>query len=118
MSVSLVLRGAYLGGQDDERHADHDHHVELWRPDVRDEVTVAHGGEGYDDVVSGLEEVEVAMASPLKVLDAADAAKIDEGYDGKFAFKSRDWLYNSKTITNLNWNCEFWLWFKRRKLFG
>ena len=68
----ITLR-AHLCGQHDEGHADHDDHEELRGPDVRHVVAVPHGGEGDDDVVHGLEQVEVAVPGALEVLDAAHA---------------------------------------------
>lgn len=66
---------ADLRWEDNEGDADHDDHVELRRPDVRHKVAVADRGKGDDDVVHGLEQVEVAVSGPLKVLHPAHAAK-------------------------------------------
>lgn len=64
----------HLGWQHDERHTDHDDHVELWRPDVGHEITVANGREGHHHVVGALEKVQMSMAGALKVLYTANAA--------------------------------------------
>jgi hypothetical protein len=68
-------RAAYLSGQDDECHADHDHHVELRRPNVGHVVAVADGRECHHHEVGRLEQVEVTVASSLEMLNAADARR-------------------------------------------
>lgn len=66
--------GDYLSRQDYESHAYHDDHVKLRWPDIRHEVAVSYRGKRDYNIISGLEEVEVSMSRPLKVLNTADAA--------------------------------------------
>ena len=63
----------YLRGQDDESDANHDDHVELRWPNVRHVVAVADGWERDHHKVTGLEQIEVAVAGPLEMLHAAHA---------------------------------------------
>ena len=69
------LLKSYLRRQHDQRHADHDHHVQLRGPNVRHKVTVANRRERHHDVVRALEQVQVPMAGPLEVLDATYAVR-------------------------------------------
>lgn len=73
INSSERIQPTHLSGQHDERHTDHDHHVELRRPNVGHKVTVANRREGHHHIVGALEQVQVAMAGALKVLDAAHA---------------------------------------------
>lgn len=72
-SQKLPVTSTYLCREDDQRYADHDYHVQLRRPNVRHEVAVANRGECYHHVVSSLEQAQVTMPGPLKVLYAAYA---------------------------------------------
>lgn len=67
----------HLCGQHNQRHTDHDDHVQLRRPDVRHKVTVSDRREGHHHVVGALEQVQVSMAGALKVLYATHAAAHD-----------------------------------------
>lgn len=63
----------YLCWQDDERHTNHYHHVELRRPNVWYKIPVADGRKRNDDVIGRLEEIQMTMSCPLKMLNPAHA---------------------------------------------
>jgi len=53
----------------------HDDHVQLWGPNVGDEVTISDCGEGDDHEVGGLEQVQMPMAGSLEVLNTTNTAQ-------------------------------------------
>lgn len=65
---------AHLQWEDHQRHADHDDHQQLGRPDLGCHVAVAHRGEGDDAEVEGCQEGQV-LARSLQVLDATGPAR-------------------------------------------
>jgi hypothetical protein len=71
-------QAAYHSGQDEEYDADHEHRVESRRPNVGHVITVTDGRECHHHEVERLVQVEVTVATSLKILDAADAKKTIE----------------------------------------
>lgn len=68
----------HLNGQHNESHADHDDHKELRGPDLRRDVSEAHGGEGDHAEIQRVEEGEVVSCS-LQVLNPTDTEREKAG---------------------------------------
>lgn len=75
----ITVSISHLDWKHNECHKDHDDHQELRGPDLRGDVSEAHGGEGDHAEVERVEQGQV-VARSLEVLDAANAdEKIRKG---------------------------------------
>lgn len=71
-NIQTISTSSYLQRQHHQSHTDHDDYQQLGGPYAGSDVSEAHGGEGDDAEVEGIEEGEV-FACSLQVLDSTCA---------------------------------------------
>ena len=65
----------YLRRKNYECHAYHDDHKKLWWPNVGHIISIPDGRERNYDIIHGLEQVQMPVASSLEMLNSAHTEK-------------------------------------------